>query len=187
MGMRNTKLFVISGPSGAGLGQIVESVMKGRSDLVSVIPVTSRKMKEGEVDGSGFFFYDLDTWNALKAEGDLLETTEFAGNDYGTSRRLVQAELSAGRSVLLNLDPERASQIKASMPEAVCIYMEPSSEEVLRSRYEEKARSVFEVSARLELAARQRSCSGFCDCRISTDSPETAAKELNDLIDRLTA
>ena len=122
------KLFVVTGPSGAGIGDVLSAVFVRRSDLATVTPLTARKKKEGEQDGVEFFFYELEEWNALKAAGDLLETTEFAGNDYGTSRKLVEEQLAAGRNVLLNLSVERAAQIKRSMPEAVCVYIAPSPE-----------------------------------------------------------
>ena len=101
------KCLVVCGPSGAGLGEIVKRVFALRSDVAAVTPVTARKPKAGEQDGVGFWFYDLEGWNALKESGDLLEATEFAGNDYGTSRRLVNAALEQGHNVLLNLPVER--------------------------------------------------------------------------------
>ena len=177
------KLFVISGPSGAGIREILAAVFAARQDLGTVTPVTARKMKAGEVDGVGFYFYDLEGWNALKESGDLLETTEFAGNDYGTSRRLVNEQLAAGKHVLLNLEVERAAMLKKNMPEAVCVYIEPS-EAVLRSRYEAAARSPYELPVRLEAAARQRELSAFCDVRLNSDDPAAATQELMALLDR---
>ena len=53
------KLFVISGPSGAGLREIVGAVLDARHDIGSATPVTARKMKAGERDGVGIHFYDL--------------------------------------------------------------------------------------------------------------------------------
>ena len=178
------KLLVVCGPSGAGLGEIVTRVFALRPDTAAATPVTARKPKAGETDGVGFWFYDLEGWNVLKESGDLLEATEFAGNDYGTSRRRVMEQLEAGKNVLLNLPVDRAAQLKANMPEAVCVYVEPSGEEILRARYEKTARSSFEVSARMELAEKQRALSAFCDVRICSDDPEKAVRELNGLIDR---
>ena len=117
------KLLVVCGPSGAGLGEIVTRVFALRPDTAAATPVTARKPKAGETDGVGFWFYDLEGWNALKESGDLLEATEFAGNDYGTSRRRVTEQLDAGKNVLLNLPVDRAAQLKANMPEAVCVYV----------------------------------------------------------------
>ena len=178
------KLFVISGPSGAGLREIVGAVLDARDDVGHVVPVTARKKKAGEVDGEGFWFYDLEGWNAMKASGELLECTEFAGNDYGTSRRLVEEQLQKGKNVVLNLEVDRAAQIKANMPEAVCVYMEPSTGEILRARYEKTARSPFEVSARMDRAAQEKKTAQFCDRTICTDDGAQAVRELNALIDR---
>ena len=115
----SAKLIVISGPSGAGIGEIVAALFARSARLVPVVPVTARKMKEGERDGVGFYFFELEGWNAMKESGDLLETTEFAGNDYGTSRKLVEEQLAQGKSVLMERELDRAAQIKRNMPEAL--------------------------------------------------------------------
>ena len=173
---KNPKLVVVTGPSGAGLSGIVEKLFASRDDITTVVPVTARKMKEGEADGVGFHFFDLEGWNTLKESGDLLEETEFAGNDYGTSRKLVNEKLAEGYHVLLTVEPERAAQIKRHMPEAIVIYVEPANPEQLRARYAETARNSFELTARMELAREQREQSGFCDKRIdSADLPEAVA------------
>ena len=172
------KLFVISGPTGAGLREIVGAVLDTRRDIGNVTPVTARKRKAGERDGVGFWFYDLDAWNAMKESGELLEATEFAGNDYGTSRRLVQEQLDAGKNVVLSLEIDRAAQVKQNMPEAVCVYMAPSTDAILRARYEKTARSPFEVTARMDRAAQEKAQAGFCD------NEGEAAAALNALLDR---
>lgn len=177
------KVLVLSGPSGAGIGAIVSALFARRSDLTAVTPVTARKMKDGEKDGVGFYFYDLEGWNALKEAGDLLETTEFAGNDYGTSRRLVRAALDQGKHVLLNLEVRRAAQVKANLPEAVCVYLEPSPA-VLRERYAALSRSDFELNVRLETAERERESASFCDERVNSDDTEAAVRALEEILDR---
>ena len=175
------KLYVVSGPSGAGIRDIVASVFAAREDLCAVTPVTARKMKPGEQDGVGFYFFDLDGWNALKESGDLIEATEFAGNDYGTSRRLVKELLDKGLNVMIDRSVDRAAQVKRNMPEALCVYIEPS-ERVLEERYRAICRSELELSLRMETAERQRALSSFCDARINSDDLEAAAKELSALI-----
>ena len=177
------KLYVISGPSGAGIRDVAAAVYAERDDVAAAIPVTARKMKPGEVDGVGFYFYDLEGWNALKESGDLLETTEFAGNDYGTSRRRIEERFAQGKNVLLELGVERAAQLKRNMPEAVCVYVEPSAG-VLETRYRALSRSAMECSLRLETAAREREISGYCDARICSDDLAAAAAALEALIER---
>ncbi len=179
---KDTKLLVLTGPSGAGLSGIVEKLFTSRDDIVSVVPVTARKMKEGEVDGVGFHFYDLDGWNALKESGDLLEVTEFAGNDYGTSRRLVEEQLSLGKNVVLSLEAARAVQVKKNMPEAICIFVTPSTPEKLQAIYELGARSRFEVTARMELAEKESELAKFCDATVFSDNEDGAVNSLSLLL-----
>ncbi len=177
------KLYVVTGPSGTGLSDTLAALFRLRPDLSAVLPVTSRRMKEGETDGVGFRFYDLEAWNALKEAGGFLETTEFAGNDYGTSRELVNELLDAGKNVLLSLEPERAAQVKRSFPASVCIWVEPSSEALLRERFSRRARSEREIEVRMRTAAEQRAASAFCDLRIADDDPAATLRALNTAIE----
>ncbi len=185
MDAAKTKLIVITGPFGAGLKDIVAEILNSRTDLTTVTPVTARKMKDGEQNGVSFFFYDLEGWTAMEESGDLLEATVLAGNDYGTSRTLVEDALRGGKHVLLMLEPERAAQVKQNMPEACCLYVEPSDPEELRARYSMTARNSYELTARMELAAEQRAASGYCDIRVDSTDPAEAVREIQTLIDRL--
>ena len=118
----------------------------------------------------------------MKASGDLLETTEFAGNDYGTSRKLVEEQFARGRSVLMERELDRAAQIKAHMSEAVCVYAEPSPA-VLEERLRAASRSELELSLRLQTAARLRAQSDFCDLRVCSDDLDAAVREIESLLD----
>ena len=177
------RLFVVSGPSGAGIGEVMKKTIENRGDIGFILPVTARKMKDGEENGVGFYFYDLEGWDALVAEGDLLEHTEFAGNDYGTSRKQVLAQTDQGNNVLLNLELDRAAQIKHNMPEAVCIIMIPQSREELEYRYQATARNRFEVPIRMGEAQRQVKDSSFCDYIVYSDDLDAAATELSQIMD----
>lgn len=176
------KLIVLCGPSGVGIGEIAERIFTEREDVVPVVPVTARKMKEGERDGVGFFFYELEEWNTMKASGDLIETTEFAGNDYGTSRRLIEKLFAEGFNVLIDRELGRAAQIKKNMPEALCVYAEPS-QTVLEERLRALSKSERELSLRLQTAEKMRAEAGFCDLRVNSDDTDAAAREIESLID----
>ena len=176
------KLIVVSGPSAVGIGEIVAALFARVPGLVPVVPVTARKMKEGERDGVGFFFFELEGWEEMKRSGDLLETTEFAGNDYGTSRKLVEEQFAQGNSVLMERELDRAAQIKRSMPEAICVYVEPS-EKVLEERLKAVSRSTLELSLRLQTAERLRAASSFCGRQVCSDDIEAAIREIESLLD----
>lgn len=180
MEQKNGTLYVITGPSGVGTGAIVERVLAARPELVTVTPVTARKRKQGEEDGKGFYFYDLDAWKRMCESGELLETTVLMGNDYGTSRALVEAELTQGRSVVLELEPDRAAQVKQTMPESVCVLVAPQDEAERQRRYAAAARGSYELPVRMEIARRQcREAAAFCDVTIDSSDLESAAAELD--------
>lgn len=183
MEQKNGKLYVITGPSGVGTGEIVERVLAARPELVTVTPVTARKMKKGEENGKGFYFYDLDAWQRMKDSGELLETTVLMGNDYGTSRTLIERELRQGRSVILQLEPDRAAQVKRSMPESVCLLIAPQDERELARRYAATARGSFELPVRLEIARQQcETAAAFCDATIDSSDLERAAAALDTFV-----
>lgn len=180
MEQKNGKLYVITGPSGVGTGGIVERVFASRAELVTVTSVTARKMKKGEENGRGFYFYDLDEWQRMKESGELLETTVLMGNDYGSSRTLIERELRQGRSVILQLEPDRAAQVKRHMPECVCILIAPLDERELARRYAATARGSFELPVRMEIARSQcEAAAAFCDATIDSSDLERAVAELD--------
>ena len=182
MSENKAKLLVVTGPSGAGLREIVGAVLESRTDIGEVIPLTARRMKEGEVNGVGYFFYELEDWNAMKASGDLIETTEFAGNDYGTSRRLVEEQFAKGNHVLAERELGRAAQIKRAMSAALCVYVEPS-QDVLEERLRALSKSEREFSLRLQTAEKMRAEADFCDLRVNSDDTDAAAREIESQVD----
>ena len=183
MSENKAKLIVVTGPSGAGLREVVGAVLDRRTDIGEVTPITSRRMKDGEENGVGYYFYELEEWTALKEAGDLLESTELAGNDYGTSRRLVNEQLEQGKHVILSQDADRACQLKANMPEAVWVWLAPADREVLKARFAAVSHSAFEAEVRLSEADKQHAAAAACDRCIDSGDLTAAAEALNALLD----
>ena len=176
-------LDITAAGMGAADQMALKSFLADTDSVVTVTPLTARKMKEGEVNGEGLIFFDLEEWNALKESGDLLEFTEMMGNDYGTSRKLVLNEFDKGKNVIIQTEPDRAAQIKRNMPEAVCILVYPFDSGILKTRYTEKARSSFEVSVRTEVALKQINSSKlFCDREVDSGDADKACKEIISII-----
>ena len=64
-------------------------------------------------------------FDRLAASGELLEWAEFAGNRYGTPRGPVLDKLAAGVPTLLEIDLQGARQVRATMPEALLVFLAP--------------------------------------------------------------
>lgn len=130
------KLFVISGPSGTGKGTICAQLLRDLEGegLGLSVSMTTRKPREGEVDGESYFFKTREEFLEEIRQGGLLEYAETYGNYYGTPRGYVENQLSSGHDVLLEIEMQGALQVKRAMPDAVMIFILPPSLEELRRR-----------------------------------------------------
>src|SRR6266540_2691015 len=128
------RLTVLSGPSGVGKDSVIE-LIRARSRWVRLsVSVTTRRKRDYEVDGKHYHFVNRVQFQRMVAAGELLEWAEFAGNLYGTPRAQVEGHLAAGTSVLLKIDIQGARQVRASMPDALLVFLAPPSFEELASR-----------------------------------------------------
>jgi len=128
------RLFVVSGPSGAGKGTVVAGALKHRPDVFLSVSATTRPARRGEIDGVNYHFVSERDFIAGRDRGEFLETAEVYGNYYGTPRAPVEAALREGRDVVLELDIQGALAVKRALPESVLVFIEPPSLEELFSR-----------------------------------------------------
>jgi len=139
-------LYIISGPSGAGKGTIVQGLLVRRPDIVLSVSYTTRPPRPTERDGEHYYFVSPTTFSLMRQRGDFVECAEVHGNHYGTSRLTIEEALASGRDVLLEIDVQGAAQVKRQMPHAVLIFIEPPSlailEQRLRNRRTEQAEAL---------------------------------------------
>jgi guanylate kinase len=98
------------------------------------VSATTRRPRPGERDGADYYFLTPEDFAAHVEAGDFLEHAEYSGNRYGTLRAEVERRLQAGRPVVLEIEVQGARQIRATMPEAVAVFIAPPSREALRAR-----------------------------------------------------
>ena len=127
-------LFVISSPSGGGKGTLIKEILSTVDGIGYSVSYTTRKMREGEVDGRDYFFVSIEKFKELAESGEFLEFAEVHGNFYGTSVNQIKNEVGSGRDVILEIDIQGAASVKNKIPEAVGIFILPPSFEVLKNR-----------------------------------------------------
>lgn len=131
--MQKGRLFVISGPSGAGKGTICKEILENENIRLSV-SMTTRAPRDGETDGVNYFFVSKEEFQKIIEERGFLEYAEVYGNFYGTPKMEVMDMMNAGIDVVLEIDIQGALQIKEAYPEAVFIFILPPSMSELRKR-----------------------------------------------------
>ncbi len=128
------KLVVIAAPSGAGKTTLVRALLKRSPSLEFSISYTTRRPRSAEEHGKDYFFVDEPTFDAMRQEGEFLESASVFDHWYGTSRTEVERSLVNGRTVLLEIDWQGAQQIRANDPDAVTIFVLPPSRSELERR-----------------------------------------------------
>ena len=131
--MYKGRLFVISGPSGVGKGTICKMVLD-KVDAVLSVSMTTRKQRQGEVDGESYHFVSVEEFELTMQAGGFLEYAKVYGNYYGTPKKRVTEKLGEGRDVILEIDVQGAAQIKKQHPEGIFIFCLPPSIAELRDR-----------------------------------------------------
>jgi guanylate kinase len=146
-------LVVVSGPSGVGKDTIIEA-LRARPrdpDYHYVVTCTTRSPRPGEVDGASYHFLDRGRFATLRDAGAFLEWAEVHGNWYATPRAEVRRALASGHDVILKIDVQGAAAVKASVPDALLVFVVPPSLEALFRRLRARATETAE-----ELELRQR-------------------------------
>ncbi len=178
------KLIVISGPSGAGKSTVVFKAIEERGDICFSTSVTTRKPRPGEVDGKEYFFVDLERFQEMVDNDELLEHAEYVANSYGTPRFYVEQQMENGMNVLLDIEVQGARQIREKMPDAVMIFIVPPSIEELERRLRGRGTDTERaIEARLIRARQEYAEADFYDYLIINDDLDKAAHQLNAIID----
>ena len=132
--MAKGRLFVISGPSGAGKGSISKRIMAEVPDLVYSVSMTTRPPRPDEVGGRNYYFVTREEFEKTLAEDGLLEYAQVYGEYYGTPRAMVMESLAQGKDVVLEIDIQGAMNIRRTYPKGVLIFILPPSMGELRKR-----------------------------------------------------
>jgi len=97
--------IVISGPSGVGKGTLIKMLMDKHDKVLGrKASHTTRAPREGEIDGQDYFFIKKEAYNMMRDGDEFLEYNNFNGNDYGTSRKVIEGIIAAGKVPVLEMD-----------------------------------------------------------------------------------
>lgn len=135
---RRPLLVVLSGPSGAGKDALLDEMERRGHNFHRVVTCTTRAPRENERDGVDYYFLPRAEFEELIAAGGLLEHATVYGEYYGVPAQQVLDELAAGRDVFVRTDVQGAASIKKLMPDAVLVFIAPSSLDEIESRIRER-------------------------------------------------
>ncbi len=146
--MNKGTLYIISAPSGAGKTSLVKKLISEMDNLIVSVSHTTRKSRQGEVNGKDYFFISIDEFKAMQIQNSFLEYAEVFDNFYGTAQQTVVDNLTQGHDVILEIDWQGAQQIRKLLPDSTSIFILPPSIDILRQRLESRGKDNVEVITR---------------------------------------
>ena len=133
--MKNFKqLIILTGPSGVGKGTVIEKIIKKDKKVWVSISATTRKPREGEVEGKNYYFLSNSQFEEMINNDLLIEWAKFADNYYGTLLKPVIEKINKGFKVILEIEVNGAEQIRKKFPDALSIFIMPPSKDELEKR-----------------------------------------------------
>jgi guanylate kinase len=149
-------LVVISGPSGVGKDSLVERMKARGIPFHFVVTSTSREPRPGEVEGVDYYFVSREAFQAMIAQGELLEHALVYGQYKGIPKRQIREALASGQDVLMRLDVQGAATIRRLIPGAILIFLAAASEEELIERLRQRrTESEEQLQQRIETARQE--------------------------------
>lgn len=177
------RLFVISAPSGTGKTTVLGEVRRRCPGLRFSVSCTTRRPREGEVEGREYRFVTRERFDEMRSKGGFVEWAEVHGELYGTPRDFIDEQLKGGRDTLLDIDVQGACSIKRIYPDAVTIFLLPPSIEELERRLKGRGTDAPEkIALRLANAKREMAEKGSYDHVVVNDDVSKAASELEKIL-----
>ncbi len=150
------KLFVITGPSGAGKDSVIFKAKELGLQFGQVITTSSREARPGESEGFPYYFISKEDFEKKKDSDELIEWAEVYGNYYGCTKEEVEKKLQEHDIVVVKVDPQGARTYKKMMPDATTIFIMPPSYEYLEKRLVNRETDSAEViKKRLSVARKE--------------------------------
>ncbi|XFA99620.1 guanylate kinase [Candidatus Izemoplasma sp. B36] len=177
-------LVIISGPSGVGKGTIRKALFNiADNNFCYSVSMTTRKPREGEIDGQDYFFVTREEFERRIKENGFLEYAEFVGEYYGTPMDYIEKQMELGKEVIVEVEVQGALQVKERIPEAVFVFIVPPSKKDLIERLENRGTdSKQKIKKRIEKAEREYSLAYKYDYIVVNDEVNNAADRIYAII-----
>jgi guanylate kinase len=150
-------VFVLSGPSGVGKSTLIERLKADRFPITHCVTATTRPRRQGELEGVHYYFLAEADYDQLLATEQFLEHAIVHNlYRYGIPLQSIRDGLRKGNDLIMAPDVQGASTVRWKLPNAITIFLRPSSLEELLPRLEKRGtESEEERRIRLETAERE--------------------------------
>ena len=171
------------GPNGAGKTSLIKALMEQDQRVEVSVSHTTRPQRPGEVEGVNYFFVSTETFHEMREAGAFFESAEVFGHLYGTSLTQLEARLSDGADVILEIDWQGAQQVRKLLPDSAWLFILPPSLEALKSRLQARGQDAEDtIDLRMRAARDEMSHWDEADYLIINDQFDVALEALQALV-----
>ena len=152
---KNSKLIIISSPSGAGKTTLCKLLIKKMKNINLSISYTSRSKRLNEIDGKDYFFINKKKFQSLKKKNFFIETATNFNNLYGSPFRNITISKKRNKHILFDIDWKGARKIRKNYrkDDIIDFFILPPSKSELKRRLIKRGRdNKKEISLRLSYA-----------------------------------
>lgn len=179
-------LVLFSGPSGVGKDTVLEVVLNKNRDLQKSISLTTRDIRENEMDGKDYYFITQSAFDEMVKNNEVLEFAQYGKNFYGTPKAPIDKWLSEGKTIILKIEVQGAKKIKELYPDAVGIFIMPPSMEELEKRLRLRGtESEDDIKRRLDIAKNEMEKSVDYDYLVVNDEIDLASDNVLNIVKTL--
>ncbi|MCK5945902.1 MAG: guanylate kinase [Mycoplasmataceae bacterium] len=180
--MITDKIVVFSGPSGVGKATI-EKILFANKDLKLRLScsATTRKRREGEVEGEHYYFISKEEFNNKIRNNEFVEWNEHFSNKYGTLKTELTRIKNNGETPFIEVEPVGAKNIfdQFEEPDVGSFFISPPSLEELKERIISRGSETTEqIDERMERVKSELGYIDLFDYNIVNDSVEEAARKV---------
>lgn len=176
-------IFLLVAPSGSGKTSIITRILEEFGDIKRFVTFTSRPPRQGERNGVDYFFVSPEQFSKLREAGELIESQEFYGQLYGSSRDQFNEFINGQVDGIAAYDVLGAQHLEKMFPKnIVTVFIIPPSLESVKARLVSRYGNESEGRLRIERFSMEMEFAGKCKYVVNNDNLETAIQNVESII-----
>ncbi len=181
--MPEQKIVIISGPSGAGKSSIVNGLKNIDKRFRFTVSATTRPKRPEEVDGKDYFFITEKKFKTRIKNNEFIEWENVHNNLYGTQLDQFSPIYETDEIILMDIDTKGAINIKKHYSEALLIFIEPLSPDILIKRLNtRKTESGDIIETRMQRVTEELKLACRFDKHVINDELPAAVNEVYEIV-----
>jgi len=176
--------LVLSSPSGGGKSTIARKLLQARDDVGYSVSATTRARRNGEVEGTDYFFLGREEFQRRTEAGEFAEWATYGGQWYGTLRSELERLFREGKHPVLDIEVEGARQLRLHYPETVRVFiLPPTGADLVKRLRERNTEPADVVRGRLERASVELESAAEYDYVVVNDDIVSAVEHVAAIIE----